>query len=366
MDTENNAPDDIRGLLEGALQGTVTAETPPAADLGQQPAAEPAQAAEQSPPADRGDGRDDKGRFAPTKPVEEKPRNTLTLKPKAPEPAKAAQPTTETPLKPGEQPKAADVPPPIQWKGAAKVDWNRLPPGVKDEIRQTFDAMQVERQEIAPLKEMIDANRQFLVNEAGSVAEGFRQLVTFAQAANTVDGTVRLVHHLLQRRGLDPRAVFGGQPAQQGGNLQQTPDLASFVTQTVQRALQPYQAQVEHREQQVLQSQVEAFAADPKHPYFQDVRQYMGTLMKAGLAKDMEDAYGQAVRAHPVIWPQIEAVKAEEAAKARTGEVARAQAAQRASLTGAPLQGAILAPGASDGSIRGDLMAAMKAQTGAV
>ncbi len=334
--------DSIRGALTQAFE-QANAEPSPALE----PAPEP-QAAElqgDPPPVDR--TRDEQGRFAKA----EKPRETLTLKPQqglaAPAPAQPAAPKAEE----------ASAPPPIEWKGAAKVDWQRLPKNVQAAIRETYDSLQQAGADVLPVKELIDVNRQFYVNEAGSVAEAFRQMTQFAQMANTVDGTVQLVHHLLQRRGIDPGALFGGQPAQPG-NQPQTPDLSSIIAQTVQREMQPFKAQIEQRENHQHINTIDTFAADPAHPYFNDVRQHMGALLKAGHAKDLQDAYDQATWANPVIRQQLLAAQAEDAAKVRAAEVEKAKAAQQASVTGAPTLGSVSQQAASDGTLRGDLIQA--------
>ena len=348
--------DSIRGLLEKAASGDIQADAPaPVADL-EPTAADPAAPSETR--ADRGDGRDAAGKFV-GKPKEEAPtqRETLTLKPKAqetaPVDAKAAKPT-----------EPQDVPPPIEWKGEAKVAWGRVPPPIRAAFRETYESMQKAQAEVAPLKELIDLEREFLVREAGSVPEAFRQMTQFARMS--VDKPVELALHILQRRGIDPRTVFGGQPVQQNGTQPQPPDLRSYVAQAVQQALQPLQAQVQQREEQQHISTIDAFAADPAHPYFNDVRVQMGALMKSGQAVTLQDAYDQATWANPSIRQALLAQQAGDAANAKAREVEAARKAALLSPSGAPVHGSNSVIGNSDGSIRGDLMAAFRAQQGAV
>lgn len=356
IETEQQDDDSIRGLLEKAAAGDIQAEaplTPP-----ELTAEAPTEAAPAEARTDRGDGRDATGKFVgkPKEEGQDKPRETLTIKPK--EQQVAAKPEA----KPAEQ----DPPPPAEFLGQGKVDWNRLPSGVKAELKRGWESLQAERAEVAPIKELIDTNRQFLVNEAGSVAEGIRQLMYFAQMANNVDTVPQLALHILQRKGIDPRAVFGGQQVQQTGNQPQAPDFRSAVAQAVQRELQPILAQSEQREQQQHLSTIEAFAADPAHPYFNDVRTAMGVLLKNGQAANLQDAYDQATWANPSIRQALMAQQSGDAAKAKAAEVEAARKAALLSPSGAPVHGGNSVLGSSDGSIRGDLMAAWKAQQGAV
>jgi hypothetical protein len=253
--------------------------------------------------------------------------------------------------------------PPIEWKGAAKVDWARLPKGVQAAIRETYDGIQKANAEVAPLKEMIDINRPLLVREAGSVQEGMRQLFAFHQAS--IDNPVALCAHILQARGVDPATAFTGQQAK-AGTLQPQQNLQAFIAQSVQQALQPILAQNEQRESQQYVSQIDNFAADPANPYFNDVKAHMASLLKGGQAKSLQEAYDQATWANPVIRTQLLARQSEDAANAKAAEVQKAQQAQRASLTGSPTLRSTQAPGESDGSIRGDLMNALRQSSGAV
>lgn len=76
-----------------------------------------------------------------------------------------------------------------------------------------------------------------------------------------------------------------------------------------------------------LNSQIQAFSADAKHSHFESVKGHMAALLQAGQAKDLADAYEQAVYANPttraLMLQQQEAAKREEATQ-------RAQAAKKA------------------------------------
>lgn len=356
----DDADDDIRGDIATAMKELAgEAVERPEVDAAEKPDAS------EKPPAS-GRARDESGRFA--KGDSEKPRETLVLKEKPTDAttAPAAPSTSASAAAPptAEQPKPEPIAPPAEWKGAGKIKWDRLPREVQGELRAMHDALASERAEVAPLREMIEANRQTLVREAGSVQEGFRQLLAFHQLS--LEKPLDLIHHIARARGIDLRAALGGQPGPQPGTQQQPADIQSQVAHLVQQALQPYQQQVQQRENQQLTQTIEAFRADPQHPYFEDVRAHMGHLLQTGVAKDLQDAYDQATWANPTIRQQLMAAQAEEAKKVQAAEAEKARRAASASLRGSPISGAVAAgAGNSTSTVHDDVRAAMAELSGA-
>ncbi len=288
--------------------------------------------------ADR--ARDESGRFA----RESKDRKTLTLpkeKPLAAAPAATpVSPVLGEPAAPIDptKPVAEKIAPPQEWGGLAKVKWDRLPVDVQKEIAAHEATRQQATADLAPVSELLGVNREFLVNQAGSVPEAMRQMMQFARMS--VDNPVQLAEHILRARGIDPRAAFAGQPqAQQQG---QAPDLQSYVAQLVQQGLQPLMAQHEQQQTQQLQTTISQFAADPKRPFFNDVRVQMGQLIQAGAAKSLEDAYDQATWANPAIRSHLMQEQTEATQRQKAAEAQRATLATRASVRGSPLTGAAL------------------------
>jgi hypothetical protein len=70
-----------------------------------------------------------------------------------------------------------------------------------------------------------------------------------------------------------------------------------------------------------VQSEIEAFRADPAHPHFDAVHQVMGQLLETGAAPDLESAYQAAVTLNPALrstaTPVAAANSAEKTAAAR-------------------------------------------------
>ena len=314
--------------------------------------------------------RDEAGRFkAKTEKVEDGERKTLTLKDK-PKPmgrvaadgrsvtyADPNDPTAK-PLPPevGADGKPMDrIAPPPEWKGAAKVRWDSLPRPIREEMSAAWTEVREAQGELAPLKEMFDVNREFLVNQAGSVPNAMAQMMQFARLS--VDNPVQLAEHILRSKGLDPRAVFGGQAQPSAQNQQ--PDLQTFIAQQVSQALQPYVAQTEQQQTQQIQSTIDAFASDPKHPYFNDVRSFMGVLLKEGTAKSMDEAYDMAIHANPTIRATLISEKSGASGEQQQQAVNRARLAGRTNLKGSPLpNGSSVQKGAAGSSVLDDVRAA--------
>jgi hypothetical protein len=308
--------------------------------------------------------RDEQGRFAKAEAAKESKdpkRETLKLKtPPAPdEHPGAPSPTTQAAAQPVAPEKIAA---PQEWSGLAKVKWDKLPAAVQQEIVQREQTRMAATQEMAPLKEMFDVNREFLVNQAGSVPEAMRQMMQFARMS--VDNPVALAEHILRARGIDPRQAFAGQ--QVAPQQAQAPDIQTYVAQLVQQAVQPFQAQAEQQQTQQLQSTIEQFASRPDRPFFNDVRVHMGQLIQAGTAKSMDEAYEQATWANPAIRAHLLEMQQEATATARAAEAQKARAATRASVGGSPIPGANLnGKGDSGATALDDVRAAYNELSGA-
>lgn len=315
----------------------------------------------------QGDGRarDESGRFA--RKEGDKPRETLSLKEK-PAPSdttgtkdNAGQPATNGTQQPTSditQPadKPAAILAPTEWKGAAKVKWDRLPREVQAEIVERHTASEQRLQQYAPLEQAIAPYKDAWTRDAGGVPHAIEQLGQFYRLY--LENPVGLIHHIARSRGIDLGAPQGQQPPQ-GGAPQQPPDIASFVQQAVQQAIAPFQEQTRRTETQALNETISAFAADPKHPYFQDVKVHMGQLLQTGAAKDLNEAYDQAIWANPTIRAQLMSAQAEEAKKAQAAEVERANKARAASLRGSPLpNGSNQAGQGNNSSVLDDVRAA--------
>ena len=105
---------------------------------------------------------------------------------------------------------------------------------------------------------------------------------------------------------------------------------------------------------------------NPKHPYYEEVRHLMSTFIDPRLgekgAKNLEEAYAMACRAHPEVYQKIAA--AEAAKKERERRREEQDKAGKAKTAAASVSGAAAraAPAAPTGDLRADLAAEFKSR----
>lgn len=322
--------------------------------------------------------RNEQGRFAKADEADTKapakPRDTLKL-PDAKAPAaadKTAKPT-ETPAdsaKAAAAPKAPEaakpaaerIAPPEGWKGGAKVRWDGLPPPIQAEIVAQYQENAAITRELAPVRDFLRDNADFLIGQAGSLPAAMGQLMQFARMS--VDNPAMLIQHIAASRGVDLAALAGaaangnGYQAQPGGALQQNPpDIQALLRQAVQAELEPIRAQAWQQETATHARTIADFAANPAHPYFQDLRAHMGDLIRTGAAKDLAQAYDMAAWASPTTRQHMLDEQMARRDEERAAEAAKAKAAAAISLTGSPPPNGTVRNGRGASSVYDDLAA---------
>lgn len=310
--------------------------------------------------------RDELGRFkakgeeTPDKPTEEKTRETLKVK----DPAVQAGAERQIAEK-GQITNPDTLAPPGPWRGAAKIDYARLPESIRSEIRTQWDEIEKGRGEFAPLQQAIAPYRDSWVQAAGSVENALHQFGAFWNAYLT--NPRGLIDHIARTRGIDLGQPAGQQP--ENGGTPQTPDINSVVAQAVQQAIAPIQQRFQQTEQQKIVSEIEAFRADPAHPYFNDVAEQMvlriNAARAAGQRLSLQDAYDHEVWANPAIRERLISQRTEEAKKNQAAEVERANKARAASLRGSPLPGGASGTTGQGSSVLDDVRAAAAEIAGA-
>ena len=265
---------DLRSVIQGAL------------DKQREPVEEaPVDAKTPEPEKAREDRREDKGRFASKEPKE------------AVEPVSEAAPETVD-EEPKEAP-ATEFKPPIGWSVAAKAAWAELPEGVREAV----------------------AKREQEVSQGFARYSGLKQFAEFAEQNGTTLATAvqdyAKVEDSLRKDflgGLDTLAArFGYKPTDvaqyyaarhgvpatgQIGQAYQPPafDPDDIISKAEQRALARFEETQTRRESA---SEIERFAADPAHAYFENVREDMAILLQNGKANDLAAAYEMACWANP-------------------------------------------------------------------
>lgn len=243
---------------------------------------------------------------------------------------------------------AGSVTPPPGWSVASKAAWNELPEAVKADIaKREQEVSNGFKQyqglgELRPYAEAYQRNGQ-------TIKQAFDGYINIEKALQT--NFVGGVAQICQGFNVSPVALAQEILRQAGqGGQEQTPDPIRDALSPLQREIEALKAErdnerraAQQREQQEGLSQITAFASDPKHTYFENVKQTMGHLIATGQAGSMEDAYEKAIWMHPEIRPLLLKQQQAEAASANQTaqrQAAAAQARQSArSITGSPAPG---------------------------
>lgn len=228
-------------------------------------------------------------------------------------------------------------PPPNTWKKEVAAKWATLPPEVRAEVERREQDMH----------------------------RGIEQYKTQAAFAQTMERAMAPYQQTLQQLGIPPDRAIGelmaadhklrhGSPQEKTAYFAQLAhnygiDLAGAAqhmaqvdpsvfaaqneAQQLRAQLQTYQQTAQQQAESALNSEITAFAADPSHSHFDVVRGHMSALLQAGQARDLADAYEQAIYANPTTraaaLQQQAAAQREEAAK-------KAQAAKAAASVNVP------------------------------
>jgi len=338
-----------------------------AADTDANPAQE---GTSESGQADRPDrARDEAGRFAKEKAEK---RETLTLKPKetkdaAPQPERpeaGKEAGKEVAPEGKDKPQGEVIQPPANWSGKAKVEFNRLPYHVKQELVGEMNRAGESVAKLSPMAPVLQPyeerfQREFggtdraLANILGAWKHARSEPIDFtAQFAQTYGNgsPIDFLRNVAQRLGLDPQSIgaaSGTQPQGEG--------LPQYVTREELAAIQQQQAaDYQRRQAEAFQTQIMSEVAEMRadaanFPYFNDVREHMVGLIQSpamsamikekGGKAALKEAYDQAVWANPSTRNAlIETQQREAAAKIAADRKAAADKARYAggSVTGSP------------------------------
>lgn len=292
--------------------------------------------------------RDAQGRFAPK----------ADAAPDAPADPKITDQDSKT--KP-EAPASAPTPsgPPPSWSADAKSNWTRLPPAIQAavlkreaEVSDGFKQKSEEAKALAPVKEILDGQRDRFTRLGVDASAALRQMFTFQEMFEREPR--KLIDHIVRSHGLDLR------------QLAQTPT----ATPSPAAATPPARPQIDTTLAYVREeftrrdaaSTLSSFEADPanKHAKNPEVRKAMAGALSAGAA-DLKAAYEQAIWAVPSVRDELIAERDAAARKAAADKVAAAKAAAVSLRPGSPngARPASLAPKPPTGSsVEDDVRAA--------
>ena len=294
--------------------------------------------------------RDDKGKFKKTEDIESSPTKTIKTKP-------------EILQEPVKEPEIAI---PQGLNAAIKAKWKDIPPDVRQEFarreadfHKELTRHDEERNFGRQVEKIVTPYMATIRSEGATAPQAIESLLNMAHLLRV--GTPRQKSDLLLRTaqnfGVDLRQA-----------LQQAPQQQNHVLQGIQQELQSVKDQLQQekelkkqQEDASIQDTIEAFRADPKNIHFETVKAHMASLLKSGLAKDLQDAYDQAVYANPqtrstLLQQQTQTVQEKRLAEQK----ARADAARKA---GSSIKGSPGVAASKNGKIvQPDLRSELKAQ----
>jgi transcriptional regulator with XRE-family HTH domain len=350
--------DSLRDTLESAFDAAEAPDTP-AIDTG---TAAPAATATDTATTEAGRARDEAGRFAARQAA-------------AAEPAAAAQPAAA----PAAANAALDAA--AQAAGAAGQSTAKAPSSWKPEAAAVWAKIDA-GQPVTPAE--LKTFRDEAARREGDYHKGVQGWKQHATAGQAYEAAVAPYQETLQKLGVDGitavsellKADHTLRYAPDSVKVQKLLELAHVYNIDLSKQFTPeiakYErelfdmkeklAQNESAQQQnareSLDSELTRFAAAPGHEHFEAVRAHMGSLLSGGVAKDLEEAYQQAVYANP----QTRAALLDQQRRA-SDETARLQRARAASGSVRGSSPAAGTPSAGGNSVRDAITAAFDAQS---
>ncbi|MDR6393053.1 hypothetical protein [Paraburkholderia phenoliruptrix] len=279
----------------------------------------------------KGDGGEETGA------VETPVAATLEANPPAEKPAETQSATPETPAA---ETKAKA---PQSWSAAERAHWDKIPVEVQaviarreEEAHRGITTLGQDAAFGKKLKDVISPYLPIIRAEGGDEAGAVRDLLQTAYTLRTAspEQKIGLFRHLAGQFGVDLSVAAQGAP-------QVDPELQSLRQELAQ--LKGHLTSAEQQQHQHVQGQaqaiIDAFAADPKNEFYEQVKPLMAHLLVAGQAKDMQEAYDMACHANPdvrstILTRQQADAEAKRAAEAKAKVDAKRKAA--GSISGSP------------------------------
>ena len=266
--------------------------------------------------------RDDGGKFAGTEQTEategaETAAEETTVEENTDQPSEKEQETA-----------SPSITAPNSWSAEMKAKFGSLPPEAQQYIAQRESEMHAaitqkgeQIKAFEPIRQTLDQHREVFAKNGVSEAEGISRFIAADRFLEQNPSAA--IQWLAESYGVDLRQ-FSANP----GSTDQSPvpprevfELKQEINQ-LKSYLTAQQRQSHEAEQATVVKTVEDFAKDK--PHFEKVRKIMGSLMQAGEAADLNEAYDKATYAHPEVRQLIleDQRKAAEAERKATQEKA--------------------------------------------
>lgn len=247
---------------------------------------------------------------------------------------------------------------PQSYSSFVKAKWAELPKEIQQELskrendyHKELTKHDEERNFGRQMKDVVTPYVAQIRAEGAEPAQAVASLLNMAHVLRVGSPQQKsdLLIRTAQTFGVDLRQAL--QVQQMQPQLPPQVQQAMQEVQSLKLQLQQQEASKKQQEDNEIQGQIKAFAADSKNIHFDAVKPHMAALLKSGVAKDLQDAYDQAVYANPQTRSSLlEAKQAESNEKRVAEQKARAEAAKRA---GSSLRGAPGIMASKDGKVNG-------------
>ncbi|UIY60072.1 hypothetical protein [Burkholderia cepacia] len=262
--------------------------------------------------------------------------------------------------------------PPQSWNAAERAHWEKIPAEVQavitrreEEAHRGITKLGQDAAYGQKLRDVINPYLPIIRAEGGDEAGAVRDLLQTAYVLRTAnpEQKVQLFRQLAGQFGVDLSAAAQG--------VREVDPEVAALRQELTR-VQGYLASTEQQQHQQVeasaQQMIDAFAADPKNEFYEQVKPLMGHLLVSGQAQTMQDAYDQACWATASVRSTLMQRQQADADAKRAAEVkTRADAKRRAggSVSGAPTApvAAAASTAAQNLSLRDEIRANFRAVT---
>ncbi|RQS22416.1 hypothetical protein [Burkholderia sp. Bp8995] len=259
---------------------------------------------------------------------------------------------------------------PQSWNAAERAHWEKIPAEVQavitrreEEAHRGITRLGQDAAFGQKLRDIISPYLPIIRAEGGDEAGAVKDLLQTAYVLRSAnpEQKIQLFRQLAGQFGVDLSAAAQGV-------REVDPEVAALRQELTQ--VRGYLANTEQQQHQQVeasaQQMIDAFAADPKNEFYEEVKPLMGQLLVAGRAQTMQDAYEQACWATASVRSTLMQRQQADAEAKRAAEAkARAGAKRHAggSVSGAPAApvAATASAAASNLSLRDELRQALHA-----
>ena len=229
-------------------------------------------------------------------------------------------------------PAATGLQAPKTWRPEAAAKFATLPPEVQQEVlkreEDIFKGLEGYKADASigkALKGVVQPYMQIFQAQGVDPMQQVSGLMRahVALATGTPEQKQQFFQHLAKEYGVDLGTEAPYIDPQVSGLQKQLADLQSRLNGREQQEAEQARSK--------LQAEIDTFASDPAHQYFDEVANDIAGLLRSGAAKDLKDAYEKAIWANPITRAKEQArLTADAEAKAKAEAAEKAKQARKA------------------------------------